>query len=322
MIRWMLRLVLIAGLGWCGYWFIGAHAAERFARDWIAAQSAAGLEAGEQGLEVAGFPNRFDLTLTEPRLADPRAGWGWEAEFLQIFSLSYRPWHVIAAFPPRQTLTLRGQPVTVEAEKLQASVVVEPGLALTLQRSTAAGDGVRLSPQGTPPLTLQSLRLASEIDPADPLSHRIGLEAEGIALEGGSAAARIDMARLDGRVTLSGPLDRDALTKRPAVTALDLREAILNWGEVSAFARGRVETDAAGYAVGDVTLRLENWSAALDRLAEMGLVPTDSLTGLRRVGQVLSLTSGSRNAVELPLRLAAQGISVAGIPVGPPLRFN
>ncbi len=322
MIRWMLRLVLIAGLAWCGYWFIGAKSAERFARDWIAAQSAAGLVAEEAGLSVAGFPNRFDLTLTEPRLADPRAGWGWEADFLQIFSLSYKPWHVIAAFPPRQVITLGGQPVTVEAEKLQASVVVEPGLALTLQRSTAAGDGLRFLPERAPPLTMQNLRLATEADAADPNSHRIGLEAEGIALEGGSEAARIDLTRLDGRVTLSGPLDRHALMTRPAVTAFDLREAILNWGAVSAFARGRVETDAAGFAVGDVTLRLENWSEALDRLADLGLVRSESLSGLRRVGQVLSLTSGSRNAVELPLRLSAQGVTVGGIPVGPALRFD
>jgi len=322
MIRWMVRLVLIAGLAWCGYWFIGAKAAERFARDWIAAQSAAGLVAEENGLSVAGFPNRFDLTLTEPRFADPRAGWGWQAEFLQLFSLSYKPWHVIAAFSPRQTVTLGGQSFGLEAGKLQGSLVVEPGTNLPLQRSTLAGEALRLTPETGPALHIGALRFATEADPANPASHRIGLEASALAMEGGPDAARIDLARLDAWASFSAPIDRHAIALPPEMTGIDLREAILNWGEVSAFARGRIDVDAAGTAVGEVTLRLDNWAAALDRLADLGLVRADSLQGLRRVGQVLSLTTGSRNSVELPLQFSAIGITIGGIPVAPPLRLR
>jgi hypothetical protein len=322
MIRWMVRLVLLAGLAWCGYWFIGAKTVEGFARDWIAAQAAAGLVAEEQGLDVAGFPNRFDVTLTEPRLADPRAGWGWQAEFLQLFSLSYRPWHVIAAFSPRQTVTMGGQSFDVEAGKLQGSVVVEPGTRLPLQRSTLAGETLRLIPAAGPALTLATLRFGSEAEVGNPARHRIGLEATDLALEGGAAAARIDLARLDAFATFSGPLDRQSILRPPRMTALELRETILNWGDVSAFARGALDIGASGIATGEVTLRLDNWSAALDRLAELGVVPPESLSGLRRVGQVLSLTSGNGRSVELPLQLTATGISVAGFPVAPPLRLR
>jgi hypothetical protein len=322
MIRWMVRLVLLAGVAWCGYWFIGARTVEGFARDWIAAQSAAGLVAEEQGLDVTGFPNRFDVTLTEPRLADPRAGWGWQAEFLQLFSLSYRPWHVIAAFSPRQTVTLQGQSVTVEAGKLQGSVVVEPGTSLPLQRSTLAGETLRLTPDAGPALQIAGLRFGSEADPGDLSRHRIGLEASGLAMEGGPAAARIELARLDAWVTFSGPIDRQSLARPPEMTAIDLREAILNWGDVSAFARGTVATDLAGIATGEITLRLENWSAALDRLVDLGVVPASNLSGLRQIGQVLSLTSGDGRSVELPLKLSPAGVTVGGFPVAPPLRMR
>lgn len=322
MIRWMVRLVLLAGLAWCGYWFIGAKAVERFTRDWIAAQSAAGLVAGEQGLSVAGFPNRFDVTLTEPRLADPRSGWGWQAEFLQLFSLSYKPWHVVAAFSPRQSVTLGDRTIGVEADKLQGSVVVEPAATLPLQRSTLAGEGMRLAPDTGPALRIGTMRFATEADPGNRSSHRIGLEANAIETEGGPVAARLDLLRVDAWLAFSAPLDRHALAARPTVTEIDLREAILNWGAVSAFARGRVTADAEGLAVGEVTLRLENWSEALDGLAGLGFIPDDSLLALRRVGQVLSLTSGNRTTVELPLQLSPRGLSVGGIPVGPPLRLH
>lgn len=322
MIRWMVRLVLVAGLAWCGYWFVGARTVEAFARDWIAAQAEAGLVAEEQGLAVAGFPNRFDVTLTEPRLADPRAGWGWQAEFLQLFSLSYRPWHVIAAFSPRQTVTMGGQPVEVEAGKLQGSVVVEPGTRLPLQRSTLAGETLRLTPQTGPALTIATLRFGSEAEAGNATRHRIGLEATDLALDGGGAAARIDLARVDAFAAFSTPIDRASFQRPPEITALDLREAILNWGEVSAFARGSLEIGTTGIATGEVTLRLDNWSAALDRMAALGVIPNESLSGLRRVGQVLSLTSGNGRSVELPLQLGLTGISVAGFPVAPPLRLR
>ncbi|HSF64747.1 MAG TPA: DUF2125 domain-containing protein, partial [Paracoccaceae bacterium] len=101
--RWLLWIVVAAATLWSGYWFAGSRALERGAVQAIAMQAAQGF-VSQADVSVQGFPNRFDLTLTEPRFGDPARGLVWEAPFAQLFALSYKPWHLIAAFPPEQRL--------------------------------------------------------------------------------------------------------------------------------------------------------------------------------------------------------------------------
>ena len=100
--RALVWVVIAVAVTWGGYWFVGARALETGAQAWFQAQTEAGLVAERSDLSVSGFPNRFDLTVTDLRLADPDAGFGWTAPFVQILSLSYKPWHIIAAFANQQ----------------------------------------------------------------------------------------------------------------------------------------------------------------------------------------------------------------------------
>lgn len=324
MVRWMLGVVLVAGIGWCGYWFVGARAVERTAHDWIKAQTLAGREAHEGGLEVSGFPNRFDLTLTAPVLADPRQGWGWRADFLQIFSLSYKPWHVIAAFSPRQWLTHDGQEVAIEVEKLQASLVMRPDTTLALQRITLAGTGLRLSsPDGGPVWQVEALSAATRAQDATADTHRLGLEATGItpghpaALPAG--AAPLDRLHLDALLHFAAALDRQATTRPPRLTRLELVTAELIWAEVTASAKGMLEPGPDGLAEGQLTLRLTNWQVALERLAALGLVTATDLPRLQQAGMLLTAHSGDPKVIQLALDFTATGIGFGGITLAPPL---
>ncbi|MDZ4134328.1 MAG: DUF2125 domain-containing protein, partial [Paracoccaceae bacterium] len=110
--RVLLAVVLGLAMLWGGYWFVGARALEQGGAAWFADQTAQGRIAMRDSFGVRGFPNRFDLTVEGLRLADPATGYGWQAPFVQIFSLTYKPWHIIAALPPEQQFQTPGQAIT------------------------------------------------------------------------------------------------------------------------------------------------------------------------------------------------------------------
>ena len=77
--RVLLWLVMLAAVLWGGWWWFGARTLEREAAGFFAAQEAAGRVARYEAVAVQGFPNRLDLTVTEPLLYDPWSGWGWRS---------------------------------------------------------------------------------------------------------------------------------------------------------------------------------------------------------------------------------------------------
>jgi hypothetical protein len=323
--RWLIGLVLVLGGLWSGYWFIGARGFEREAEAIIAQIEASGRAAAHQGLTVQGFPNRFDLTVTQPQLAHPATGISWKAPFLQILSLSYKPWHLIAAFAPEQQLKLRGTALTLRAAKLQASIVAQPVTARPLDQLTLAGDALVLEGAGWQ-IGANGLRAATRrglaqntYDIAATLTD-LAPDAGLMAKLGGALPPKIDLLRLEATTTLTAPIDHFALQTKPQIAAIDLTEARLDWGPLQISATGRVIADAAGFAEGRVTLRVENWQAALKAAQNMGGISTRD----RQMWEqgITLLARGSDGTVELPLQFQA-GLALLGpIPIGPAPRLR
>ena len=62
--RWLIWVILGVATLWGGLWFAASSMVERGVQDWFKGQ---GPAASATRIEVAGFPSRIDLTLTEPR---------------------------------------------------------------------------------------------------------------------------------------------------------------------------------------------------------------------------------------------------------------
>ena len=246
--RLIWAVLAVSGL-WGGYWFVGSTALERAARGWLAA-AAPGVTA--TAVDVAGFPNRFDLTLTDLRVG--KAGEVvWHAPFLQLLMLSYKPWHLIAAFPPGQTVTLAdGTVLAVTADKLHASLVVTPTRAVALDRIVVAGDGLGVAVDGTPGLSLDSLRFATRLDPARVDTHEIGLDLNGLRPAAAVLTALPDRplpkgdasVHVDAFLGFSAPLDRFAGATQPVPVLIEVHEARLVWDDIVIGATGRLIPDA------------------------------------------------------------------------------
>lgn len=322
--RALLGLVVLAFLGWSGWWWVASGAARTGTETALGGLRAQGWDAAHAGLSVAGYPNRIDLTATEPRLALPGAGWGWAAPSVQVFALSYKPWHVIAAFAPEQDLNTPAGPMRLQADRLQSSVVVEPGTDLVLDRFQLAGEALTLS--GALAASADTLSLATRPTVGDRLAHDIGLALTGLRPDAAvlallPAALRdtggADM-RVDASAAFDAPLDRHAATRPPRLTRLDLREALVGWGGVKAHLSGTLAPDAQGLAEGRLTLRLEGAPLALEAAVALGLIPPQTRAQWDNALRMLAPGGGP---LDLPLRLGGGMVMLGPLPLGPAPRL-
>jgi hypothetical protein len=324
--RKLLVLLVLGTVLWSGYWFAGSSALRQGAENWFAQSAARGLTAEKTALGVAGFPNRFDLTVEGLRLADPARGIGWQAPFAQVFAMTWKPWHIIAALPPDQVVTLPDQDVALQSEDLRASLrarpapdlplamaVVETG-AITARSTlgwTVAADRAVLS-LGAAPDTPNGYDLAADIaalapDPA--LIARLAPD--------GSLPPQIAAIKFRARATLSAPLDRHMGATRPQLQALELTETLVTWGDVLLAAQGRIGADADGFAAGRIEISLTNWRRILPVLVASGTVKPELAQTVETMLAGLAQQSGNPDVLKLPLVLQDGWMSLGPLPLGP-----
>ncbi len=273
MIWGLLALAVLATAGWGGYWFVGARALERAVPQMLAANSA--LSADSHA--VRGFPNRFDLTLTEPRLDTPDLA--WQAPFVQLFALSYRPHHLIAVFANDQSGRVLGHEVTLHVDDMRASVVMEPTAALPLDRVALVAEQPRLRAEDATHLA-DSARFASRA--LEPHRHEVAVEVAQV-IPDAALMARLDPAahwpRRFERAGISAELEFDRALDRlaldgpsPEVTGLVLTGAQLHWDGVQIDGNGRLERGVTGLLSGEMTVTVQGWAALMDHVRAAGLI--------------------------------------------------
>jgi len=327
--RWLTGFVIVLGCLWGGYWFVGERGFEAAAKSWFAKLDASGKVASYSDLVVHGFPNRFDLTLTDPHIGDPATGFDWQAPFFQVLSLSYKPWHVIAAFPPEQRLILPPEAMTIRAGKLQASLVVKPQSTLPLDRLSLVGEAVEAVGDSGWTVAAETVQFATRLDANRVDWHEIGLnignlspDAGLMALFGGVLPPQVALIRVDAHVGLTAPIDRTVIATKPRITAVDLDDLRVDWGTMGVTAKGSVIADARGFADGDVVLRLENWRVALDVAQAMGILAQDQRKLWERAAQFLAKQTDGVDTLELPLKFANGQTRIGPLPVGPAPRLQ
>lgn len=309
LVRWLFGLAVAATLAWGGLWFLGARALDQ-----AIATVLDGFDSPLRAREhvVRGFPNRFDITLTEPRLA--QGGMSWAAPFVQVFALSYRPHHVILVLPPEQRLDLGGESALVTTQDARASLVMQPGARLALERLVlvAQGPGLLL---GGERLAADALRAA--LRPAEggfPASYDAVVEIEAAFPDAavldridpaGHLPRRYDLLRLDGLVRFDRPVDMDALNGAPPrLVEAALTGARASFDGIDLSAVGRVVADAWGRPAGEFTLAVTGWAALLDRLDAAGALPAETMAWVRLAAPGLT-RPGAPQVIDIPLRFEA-----------------
>ena len=331
MIRALIIVVLLAAVAWCGYWFVGARALDRNVEAWLAERRAEGWVAEAADTTVRGFPNRFDLTLTDVELADPETGLAWSAPFFQVLSLSYRPQHVIAVWPHEQSVATPFERIEVASEDVRGSLRLADLTTLALENATFVADAVTLASDAGWTAALDTGRLAARRVPATEATYEIGIEALGLTpaevvhgrLEPSAALPRqIGVLRLDAEIAVTAPWDRATIeVARPQPRRIDLRELRASWGRLDLRAAGALDIAADGTPQGEIAVKAVNWREILDLAVASGALPEALATTVERGLEALASASGSPQTLDATLTFRDGRIFYAFVPLGPAPRL-
>lgn len=324
--RKLLFLLITLTVLWSGYWFVGSSVIRTAANDWFAGAAGQGLVAENSTLTVAGFPNRFDLTVTDLVVSDPATGIGWQAPFAQVFAMTWKPWHIIAALPPTQVVTLPGQSVTITSDGLRASVRARPATSVPLAMAIVeSGPFAASSTQGwTTGADKAVLSLGAAAGKPD--AYDIAADIAGLApdpslltqlVPDGGLPSSIAEIRLRATATLTAPLDRFAGDTRPRVVAVDLTDALVTWGEVSVTATGSIAPDDQGYAAGRIAITVTNWRRVMPLLVASGTIRPQLAQTVETMLDGLAKQSGDAEVLRLPLVMEEGWMSLGPLPLGP-----
>lgn len=328
--RLIVLILLVAGL-WMGLWAVGSVLYEKGLTGWIEARRAEGWAADVAALDVDGFPNRFDTTLTDVRLADPATGVAWSAPFVQFLSLAYKPNQVIAVLPETHVFSTPLQSLTITHERARGSLFLEPSTSLPLDSAVVVVDDLDVSSTLGWEVSLGQGRLAAESVAAAKDTYRIGAEftdltpsarSREVLDPAGVLPGTVDTMRLDATLAFTGPLDRSAIEDaRPQITGIDLDDLSARWGDVTFRAAGDLSVDGDGVPTGRITVKAVEWQRLLQMAVGTGIIADTFLPALERALELMASLEGPPDTLDAPLTFENGFVSFGPIPLGPAPRI-
>ncbi|WP_420568496.1 DUF2125 domain-containing protein [Thalassovita sp.] len=323
--RLLIAIVILACV-WAGFWLSASTGVKSGFKAWFEDRRAQGWVAEYSDLSVTGFPNRVDTHFSDLQLADPRTGWAWEAPFFQMLALSYRPNHVIAVWPNKQLLATPTQKFDITSNSLQASVILDAGTRLPLNRANLVAETLTLQDRDGQATTMTSLRAAVSQDAEAPQTYRFAVESDDFAppmsfrgLIGATDTLPRTFSALRAQfsVGFDAPWDLDAIEdRRPQPTRLDLSLAEARWGDLEIWLAGQADVDANGAMTGKFTIKLRNWRDILRMAVNSGQIPQGLGDQMEKGLGLLSQLAGNPNTLDVPLDIR-RGVAFLGpIPVG------
>ncbi len=328
-------VVMLAALGWSGYWWLGAKAQKEAFSGWLAAQQQRGWVAETENLTVAGYPNRFDTTFTGLELANPAEGWAWSAPLFQILALSYKPYHVIAVWPREHRVSTPEGTVTVRSDVTRGSIVVEPNTRLALDRSTIEIENMTLNGLEGWEASLTKGQFSTQQaanGTAPGFAHDIYLDIDDLSLPDalrtfldrtGELPQVLKTVNLNMTAAFDAPWDRIAIEgTTPALTSASITNFQINWGALELKMRGAFDVRSDGYAEGKIDVTARNWKGMLRMVRDAGMISPDMAQTVER-----GLDQLSSDGRTLNITLVYQdgqtriGEGFLTIPIGPAPRF-
>lgn len=319
----LLVVIVVAAIGWSGYWFIGSAGVKAGFSAWFSARQAEGWQADVSDISVVGYPNRFDTTFTDLALADPDTGVAWQAPFLQLFALSYKPNHVIAVWPNAQTFAFPDQTVQVTSDDMKASLVLGADTSLPLERANISIDALAVKSSADWQLESKTLRLALHKQPEQENTYRFAISAQGftppVAYDlpsGQSLPKALRAVEADLTAGFNTPWDRHALEDaRPQLTWIDIKMAQIAWGNLELNAAGKVTVDSEGYPIGEITLRATNWREIIAVARTSDQVSSGILDAIEQGLELLSGISGNPKTLDIPLSFSRGKTRIGPVPI-------
>ncbi len=332
--RFVVGTIILAVIGWIGYWFYASGLERDAIGQEIARLRDAGYEVGWEKSDFDGFPYRFDIHLTQPRLATPDGSWGWQGDEFYSVQLAYKPWHLILAWPGRHVFATPAGPFTIEGERIWGSLkfgrrmpprLRSGRLEITHGRlALPSGDEIRAGKALVAlahPVASQAAAAGpgaagakAEDAPRDALAEKIATAAADADEDGylrlvslslpEQLRARlalppdlpptIERIELDLSYGVAGEADRP-LPIDPA-RPIAIRKAVIAWGDVRLEGRGVLRRNETGRLAGRFEIVTADLPALLDHLEKAGWIESRQAALIARLGEELARQQAAARA--------------------------
>ena len=303
--KWMFKIVFLLAALWSGYWFFGARAQEKIYVEILTQSRNQGWVAESQNLGVTGFPNRFDTTLTGLNFRDPSGRFSWRGEEFQLKALSYQPNHIIMAWPGEQVLETPEGRISINADLLRASLVINPTSNLSLSRFQLEGNSIALESARLGPSNIGQLNAALYQDESVAKSYLLGIQLTDFTppqslttkLGGGNIFGNaVDSLRLSALVVFDREIDRQSFNngQPPRPVSAIIEPSLLVWGSSSLSISGALSKGSNGFIEGHLNFDVQNWQPMLEVFKQASNLTSTELLTLKRA---LDGASGGGNLV-------------------------
>jgi hypothetical protein len=324
--RWLIGAVTGLFVLWSGYWVVGSRTVLENVQTWVAKAPKDGIPVKTGAITLAGYPNRFDLTVTDPQYADPVTGWSWKAPFVQALALSYKPWAVIVVLPNEQTVMRAEESIAVTSDGLRASMAVLPQSDLGFDNVILETDAAAMTSDLGWTISVKRSVIALRHDPTRAATYELGVQIGEFAPDPSLAArlaemtdlpAVIDSVTADVFAGLSAPLDRNAGQTRPQVEQIEIKKILISWGPLAIYASGQIVPDADGLAKGRIAIEVTNWEHLVPLLVATGAIKPELSQTANNMMAAMAKSGPDQNVLTVPLVMADGWMTLGPFPLGP-----
>ncbi len=324
--RLIVMIVLLAG-AWSAYWFYASSQKRAALEGWFTEKQQEGWTAFYEGMAVMGFPNRVDATIAKPRVANQDGSIEWQAPFLQLLSLVYKPNHVIVVWPHDQTLVTPYSTIALRQDDLRASVVFDGDEASSLDRFSLVGEKIEARTDRGSWQAAEFLLAAERLTGATS-DYRVALTTKDMSVSlpfpGSNALPdRIESLALNTNVAFEHPWDANSfLFDRPKPTKLEVVSADITWGPIELQASGTLELDDTGTPEGELDFSLNNWEELIGDIANSGSMSHQQAQSIMMMISMMASSSGDPRTFDGTLTFSGGMMRLGQLPIGPAPRIS
>ncbi len=301
----LIAVIVICAIGWSVYWVIGGRIMDERVERWLDFPADSGWSVAYDSVALAGYPNRFDTTVTGFELRHKDSEAAWRINPLRLFALSYQPQKFIAVWPAEQTVILpRGGLVDVFTDDMRASMSFGVD-ALPYEAVMSIKGALLATPMGAVPIedVLLAMRVVDSGDgEGSGTDYDVDMRMDGLYLP-----VQDEPSRIDGHIRARVVMDE---------ARVDIMSSDVRLEGVVLQATGSLRADTDGYLVGDLSVAVQNYTELPALLAVYGVIKP---TMAARVGKTLSFISAlalDKSRVSVPLRFDGGKMYLGPLPIG------
>ena len=280
-----------------------------------------GSEVRFEVASVTGYPKNFTIGITEIELG-AKDRFTWATQEVLVEAKSYQPNRINVDLSKPHSISGSLGSLEIDAELADLSVLFKPNLQLSLGSLEALFKNLTLSFEGLPDAEIETMSARLDASPNTEKNYQLTAQIENLDLSNilvglGSDYQTFQNISLSAEAELSQPLDRLTMASgAPQLQMLLLREALINYGDISVLLDAKLVRNEAEALNGNINLTVQNWKTLFSLVKNLGYVEPDLEEFFYTILVNLAIQGGSEDTLTIPLTINNNTISFGALTLG------